>query len=206
MRDKSTASKNAKVVIPLAVAVWILGILVFETGAPAVAEAAFFVAFMIVVPLVVLYLLTETGWRTLSKSYPQRRPFNGRWQLCATGQMAMVSVDHPDYQRSKARFLGMLRVGASDEALYLSTLVSKLPVLSAFFPTVQILWTAVSSARGYEAGGWVAQQSGALLQATYDPNYTGTFLELQIGSPTVFIQLPRAILGDHVSRLPAAPG
>jgi hypothetical protein len=36
----------------------------------------------------------------------------------------------------------------------------------------------------------------------YDPNYTGTFIELEAGEPTVYIQLPETILGEGLHRLP----
>ena len=40
------------------------------------------------------------------------------------------------------------------------------------------------------------------LQVAYDPNYTGKFIQMEVGDPSVFIQLPAEILGEGVSRLP----
>jgi hypothetical protein len=59
------------------------------------------------------------------------------------------------------------------------------------------------AARPYEARGWFRRdEPGALLEASYDPNYTGTFIELKIGEPPVFLQLPAGMLGEAASRLP----
>jgi hypothetical protein len=167
------ANKNAKVIIPLAVGIWLLSIIFLQTGMPQAVQTGFLV--VLVLGMVV-------------------------------GQMAMVSVNHPQYQRNTLRLASTLRVGTAADALYLSTLFSRLPVLGLFFPTVRIAWPAISKATPYEAPGWVGanQGTGALLQATYDPNYTGTFVELEVGDPPVFLQLPADVLGDELSRLPSA--
>ena len=44
----------------------------------------------------------------------------------------------------------------------------------------------------------------ALLQVNDDPNNTGTFIELEIGQPPVYLQLPANVLGDAIERLPFA--
>ncbi len=203
--------KNAKVIIPLAIVAWLLGIVVSRGGVPPVVQGFFIAAFAVAVPLIVFYLMAETGWRALAKRYRETIPFSGRWKPCATGQMAHVSVDHPDFQRTKIRFvLGALRVGTTANALYLSTMVTRLPVLGLFFPPLRIPWAAVSKAHAFEAPGWFrpASEPGMLLQVAYDPNYTGKFIEMEVGDPSVFIQLPAEILGEGVSRLPglATPG
>ncbi|MBI3968005.1 MAG: hypothetical protein HY329_20390 [Chloroflexi bacterium] len=200
-------NKNAKVIIPLAVGIWLLSISFLETGMPQAVETAFLVVLTlgmaVGIPLVVLYLMLETGWGALAKRYRATEPFDGTWKLCATGQLAMVSVDHPEYRRNKMHFASTLRVGTAPAALYLSTLFSRLPVLKLFFPTLRIPWSAVSKATPYEAPGWVRanQDTGALLQTTYDPSYTGTFVELAVGEPPVFLQLPTDALGDELSGL-----
>jgi len=194
---------NARVIIPFAVGAWLLFILVFTTGAPAVVEAAVIVAFAVATPAIVLFLLGEAGWRSLSKKFKATEPFAGQWQLCPTGHMAKVSVDDPRYQRIKARFLSVLKVGVDHEALHLSTLGSGWPVLSWFFPVLRVPWSAVTSAREYQASGWVlpVRDPGTILQIEYDPNYTGTFVELVVGEPAVFLQLPAPILGAAAARL-----
>ncbi len=201
---KHDPNRNAKVIIPLALAAWLGGILVFRGGVPAVIEVAFVVAFAVTVPVVVFYLIGETGWRALAKRYRESVPFSGDWQACATGQMALVGVDHPEFRKVKMRFIGgSLRVATTTEALHLTTMVSGLPVLRWFFPSLQIPWTAVSKAHAFEAPGWFTPPSepGTLLQVAYDPNYTGKFIEMEMGDPTVFVQLPAAILGENLSRL-----
>jgi len=117
--------------------------------------------------------------------------------------MALVSMGHPDYQSSKMGFISTLRVGTTAEALYLSMLFGKIPLLGLFFPNVQIPWPTVRKARSFEAPGFFSanRNSGALVQVNYDPNYTGTYIELEIGEPPVFLQLPADILGDAMARL-----
>jgi hypothetical protein len=118
--------------------------------------------------------------------------------------MAPVRMDDPGYQSAKMGFISTLRVGTSAEALYLSMLFSKIPILGLFFPNVQIPWSTVRKARAFDAPGFFSANwnPGALVQVNYDPNYTGTFVELEIGEPPVFLQLPVSVLGDAIRRLP----
>jgi len=201
---KYDRNKNAKVIVPLAIAAWLAGIVVFKGGVGAAFEVVFFVAFVIAVPCVVFYLIGESGWRRLAQRFRATEPYSGEWQLCATGQMALVNVDHADFHKVKMRFVGgSLRVATTPEALHLTTMASGLPVLRWFFPSLQIPWAAVSKAHAFEAPGWFtpASEPGMLLQIAYDPNYTGKFIEMEIGEPPVFIQLPAYILGENFSRL-----
>lgn len=201
------SNKNARVIIPLAVGVWLLGILAFSAGLPGPVTVALTVALVVVmfvgIPLVVFYLIAETGWRALARQFRAREPFGGRWVTCATGQMAPVSVHSEAFQRSKTRFSGVLRVGATDDALYLSTLFTRIPAIGLFFPEVAVPWREVTRATKYQAPGWVSGRPAAGgIAATYDPNYTGEFLELEVGEPRTFIQLPLGILGKHSMDLP----
>lgn len=199
--------KIAKIIIPLAIGAWLLGIAVSRTEAPAVFETIFVLAFVVAIPTIVFYLMAEQGWSTLAKRYRSTVPFTGTWQVCPTGQLAAVSVDHPEFNQRRLRLVSTLRVGTTPEALYLSMLFSKIPFLGLFFPDVRIPWSAMTSARTYQPPGWFApqRQPGALIQAAYDPNYTGPFVELEVGRPPVFIQLPMPILGDAASQLPLEP-
>jgi len=201
---KYDPNRNAKLIIPLAIAAWLGGMLVSGENVPAVFEVIFVAAFAIAVPVVVFYLIGEAGWRALAKRYRVSVPFSGDWQACATGQMALVSVNDPMFRKVKMRFIGgSLRVATTADALYLTTIVSGLPVLRWFFPSLQIPWAAVTKARAFEAPGWFAPLAGpgTLLQVAYDPNYTGKFIEMEIGDPTVFVQLPAAILGEDLARV-----
>jgi len=203
---KHDPNRNAKVIIPLALAAWLGGMLVFREGVSAVFEVVYVVAFAIAIPTVVFYLIGEAGWRALARRHRASVPFTGEWQGCATGQMAMVSVDHPEFSKVKMRFVGgSLRVASTADALHLATMVSGFPVLGWFFPRLRIPWTAVSKAHAFEAPGWFAPPSepGMLLQLGYDPNYTGTFIEMEVGDPPVFIQLPEGILGEAAKRVVA---
>ena len=202
------ANKNAKVIIPFVLVAWLGAILVLWGGAPAVVQAAFIVAFAVAVPVIVFYLMAEMGWSTLAKLFRARERFGGRWQSARTVQMARVSVHDPEYERNKLRLVGgTLRMATTAEALHLSMLLSKVPLLGRFFPDVAIPWSAVTTASTYEAPGWFTPPSepGAVLQAGYDPGYTGTFVELVVGEPPVFLQLPESLLGEGMSRLPLSP-
>jgi hypothetical protein len=193
---------NAKVIIPLAVAFWLLAIVIFRDGVPAIIKGVFVAVFVITVPLVVFYLIAETGWSTLAKSYRATVPFKGTWRLNPTVHVSRVSVRDPQYERSKMRFISMLRTGTSEDGLYLSTLLSRVPVLGLFFPTLRIPWSAVTKATTYEAPGWVRPvDDPGKIQIAYDPNYTGTFVEIEAGRPPVYLQLPLQTLGEHAGRL-----
>jgi hypothetical protein len=118
---------------------------------PAVFEVIFVAASAIAVPVVVFYVIGEAGWRALAKRYRASVPFSGDWQACATGQMVLVSVDPPKFHKVKMRLVGgSLRVATTADALHLTTMVSGLPVLRWFFPTLQIPWMAVSKAHAFE--------------------------------------------------------
>jgi hypothetical protein len=202
---KYDPNRNAKVIIPLAISAWLGGILVFKEGVPAVFGVVFVAAFAIAVPVAVFYLIGDAGWRALARRYRASAPYTGTWTLCPTGQMALVSVDHPEFQKVKMRFVGgSLRVATTADALHLGTMVSGLPVLRWFFPCLLIPWQAISQAHAFEAQGWFAPlvEPGTLLQVAYDPNYTGRFIEMRVGDPAVFIQLPAAIFGKNLLRLP----
>ena len=204
------ANKNAKVIIPFVLVTWLISIALIQDGTPEVAKVAFAIAFAVAVPLIVFYLMAETGWSALARRYRARESFNGQWRPYPTAVMAHVSIDDPDFPRRQMRFVGgTLRLGTTAEALHLSMLFSKIPLLGRFFPDVGIPWSAVTSARTFEAPGWFRppSQPGALVQGAYDPNYTGTFVELVVGEPPVFIQLPVDLLGEAVmSRLPRSSG
>lgn len=198
-------NRNAKVIIPLAAAAWLGGIVVFGEVVPAVVEVLYAAVFAVAVPCVVFYLIGEAGWRALAKRYRAPVAFAGTWTPCPTGQVALVSVHHPEFEKVRMRFVGgSLRVATTAEALHLTTMVSGLPVLRWFFPALQIPWTAVAKAHAFEAPGWLrpVSEPGTLLQVAYDPGYTGKFIEIEV-DPPVFIQLPAEILGEGVSRLAA---
>jgi hypothetical protein len=198
-------NKNAQVIIPFVLVAWLGALFLFQAGVPAVVQAAFIVAIALAIPVIVFYLMAEMGWSTLAKRFRARGSFDGPWRPAATGQMAHVSVFDPAFQRNKMRFVGgTLRIGTASDALHLSMLFSKVPILGRFFPDVDIPWSAVTTATTFEAPGWFTPQRdpGTIVQVAYDPNYTGTFVELVVGEPPVFIQLPADLLGEGMTRLP----
>jgi hypothetical protein len=202
------ANRNAKFIIPFVIVVWLASIVLIQVELPAPVEVGFYVAVAVTIVVMVFYLMAQEGWVTLARLFRAREPFKGKWRPCPTGQMALVSVDDPEFARRKLRLVGgTLRIATSDQGLHLSMLFGKIPLLGRFFPDVLIPWSAVKSARAYEAPGWFrpASAPGALLQFGYDPNYTGTFIELVVGEPEVFIQLSADMLGEGLARLPLEP-
>jgi hypothetical protein len=199
-------NKIPRVVIPLAIVFWLGSILVFRAGVPDVARFVFVAAMVVTIPAAVFWLMAEQGWSTLARQFRAHHAFRGKWQSCPTGQMALVGVDHPEFNRRRLRLVSTLLVGMDTDALHLSTLFSRVPVLNLLFPDVAIPWRAITSARLFEPRGWVAPASepGALLQLGYDPNYTGRFVELTAGEPPVYLQLPLALLGEPGERLVAS--
>jgi hypothetical protein len=200
-------SRNAKVIISLALAAWIGGILVSREGVPAIFEVVYAVGFAVAVIVVMFYLIGDAGWRMLARRYRATEPVEVAWQRCPTAQMALVSVDHPDFQKLKTRFVGgSLRMATTTDALHLATMVSGLPILDRYFPRLRIPWGAVSRARTFEAHGWFAPlgEARAAMRAAYDPHYTGKFVEIEIGEPPVFIQLPAVMLGEGLRQLPGS--
>ena len=149
------SNRNAKVIVPFAIVAWLASFVVFAAGTPPVVEAAFVITLAIAIPVMVFYLMAEEGWSPLARRYRARAAFVGPWRLCPTGTMALVSVDDPAFQRRKVRLVGgTLRIGTSPEALHLSMAFSRVPLLGLFFPDVRIPWSAVTTARTYEAPGW----------------------------------------------------
>lgn len=200
----SDQNKIPRIVIPLALLGWAGGVLATQVDSPLV-TVIWVVTLAVVTPVAVFYLLAEQGWSTLARRFRSRQRYNGPWQTIPSAGVSLVSTESLQYAKQRVRLAGALRIATSDDALHLSLLFGRIPILGLFFPDLRIPWQDVTSARPYEAPGWVTptSQPGALLQATYDPNYKGTFVELTAGQPPVFIQLPAAVLEEHKKRLPA---
>ena len=199
-------NRNAKVIIPFVIVVWLGGIVVSREGTPDALRVLFGIAFAISVPVIVFSLMARTGWDTLAERYRAAEPYRGAWRPYPTAVMSRVSIQDPDFRSQQMRFIGgTLRVAASPEALHLTMLFAKIPLLRGLFPEVAIPWSAVTSARTYEAPGWYSPQRdpGTIAQVAYDPNYTGSFAEIAVGEPPIFLQLPTDLLGaDAMARLP----
>lgn len=196
-------SRNAKVIVPLAIAAWLGGLLVSREAVPRVFWVVYVVSFAAALLVALVYLMGATGWSSLARRFGAPVPFSGVWRLCPTGQMAPVSVHHPGFRKVKMRFVGgSLKVGTTADALHLAMMGSGLPVLRRFFPSLHIPWRAISQAHEFEAPGWYSRADYSGLQMNYDPNYTGKFIEMEVGDPTVYIQLPAWILGENLPHLP----
>jgi len=97
---------------------------------------------------------------------------------------------------------GIMCVGVTRDALYIVA-----PSAVRFlFPTIQLPWTSVASAKPFEAPGWVkpvgAIEDVTLFQAEYDPGFRGEFVEIETTAPKTCIRLPMYAIEDARSYLP----
>ena len=201
--DRKPAPDIAKVVIPLALGVWLVGIFAFRTGVPDWAKVTIAFAMAALIAFVVGFLiLGQSGWRQLARAYPANPPLSGPWTVCPTAVMSQVSVEDPQHARRRVRLNFILRTGCDANALHISA-----PALvSALLPPIRIPWSAIARARYFDAPGWIvpASNPGTLLQVAYDPGYKGKFLEIEIAQPNYFLQLPADLLTQAMPRLPIA--
>jgi hypothetical protein len=195
---------NAKMIIPAAIGLWLVALLVFNNKVPGWLQVVAGLAiFLFIAWLVAFLFLRQSGWHQLARKYPANPPLAGTWKTCPSAVMAAVSLDSPEYERHKVRLNFIVRVGSNDEALYVSTL----PILRALLPPMRIPWSAMTSARYFDASGWVKapRDPGTLLQLTYDPGYKGQFVEIEIAEPKIFLQIPAHLLIEAIPHLPMVP-
>jgi hypothetical protein len=195
---------NAKIIIPLAIALWLITPLFFSANLPGWAHALGGIACFVVIAGVVAFLLVrQTAWHELAERYPVKLPVSGPWKTCRTAVIARVSLDDPSYEQQKVRLFFILRMAPGPDALNLAPI----PVLRPLVPALQIPWSAITHARVFDASGWVRAPSGpvGVVQVGYDPGYKGQFVELQLREPHVFLQLPLELLGEAAAHLPIDP-
>jgi hypothetical protein len=79
-------------------------------------------------------------------------------------------------------------------------------VVRFLFPNIQLPWTAIASAKPFEAPGWVepVAEAGTGFQAEYDFGFTGEFIELETTEPKTCIRLPGYAIGDARRYLPSS--
>ncbi len=179
----------AKFVIPTAIAFWLAGIVVFREGVPSWVQVVAGVTMAAgIAGLVGFLLLRQSGWGELVRRFPAGGEKPRAWHTCPSAVMATVSMDSPDYVRSRVRLNFVLRAAADESALHLSTV----PPFSLLLPPIRIPWSAVKSVRHFDASGWIAPASepGMIFQLSYDPGYRGKFMEIEIAQPHCFLQLP----------------
>jgi hypothetical protein len=188
---------QAKLIITTAIGLWLLSLLIKD--APAWVGTAFGVIAFLAITGVIAFLMTRgSGWHALAKKYPERVPCSGPLRRCGTFQMLALNSE----QNFGTRFSGgIVSVGPTSEALYIAAPA----VVRWLFPTIQLPWSAVASAKPFEAPGWVQPiaDSGAVYQARYDFGYTGPFLELETTEPRTCIRLPVYAIGDALGNLPS---
>lgn len=180
--------KQKRLVIGAAIGLWLIGLLITDET-----PGWMVVVFAVCAFVGILGLITRgTGWQALARKYPEDTPaYTGELRRCRTFQMAAADPE----QNLGTRFSGgIVSVGSTGEALYLV-----MPSVVRFlFPTIRLPWSAIASAKPFEAPGWVKPmvESGAVFQATYDPGYRGDFIELETTAPKTRIRLPKYAFGD----------
>ena len=187
---------QAKLVAGAAIGIIVLNMLIKDR--PGWLQAAFgILAFLTVVGLAAFLIVRGTGWRALAARYPERAPYTGELCRCRTFQMMALDVEGS----FGTRFIGgIVRAGATSDALYLFAP----SLLRSLLPPIQLPWSAVASAKPFEAPGWVTpvQKAGIGLRFTYDPGYTGEFVELETVEPRTSIRMPMYAIGDARRYLP----
>jgi hypothetical protein len=153
------------------------------------------------VPFLIVFLMVhQSGWHRLAAHYPLRSGFAGPWRTCRTVVLSPVAQGARGYESSKVWLVFAMRVGADEEALYLSGASVFRPV----FPPVRIPWSAIDHVRYFEASPWVNLSPPVkTIRFNYDPGYSGPFVEIQVADPSVFIQVPRAEVKEALAHLPA---
>ena len=203
MAERGTS--NAKFIIPAVLALWLVSTLLTHKGVPGWLKGIAGVAMVVaIVGLIAFLFQRQSGWRELAPRYPAVPTLaTDRWRTCRTAVLSRVALDQPGYERSKVRLSFIVRVGSDDQALYLSA-ISPFRLL---LPPIRLPWPALARVRYFDPAGWVqpARDRGALLQLTYDPGYTGHFVEIEIAEPTVFVQLPVALLTEAIPHFPSPP-
>jgi hypothetical protein len=157
-----------------------------------------------VVILIGYLLSSQSGWRRLARRYRAAPPFAGVWRRCRAAVMSTEALDSPGYRAHRVRLDFVLRVGVDAEALF----VSAMPLFAPLFPPVRIPWQAIARVRYFDPSGWYSgpqRASGFVFQLTYDPGYTGHFVEIEVAEPRTFLQVPVAAVADAVSHFPAPP-
>ena len=188
-------------IVGAAIGFWLLGTLITDKT-PAWVVNAFGVVFFFSVAGLIAYLITRgTGWSALAKKYPEQTAHAGQWRKCRTFQM--LALDSAG--AFGTRFSGsIVSVGTSPGAMYIS-----MPAIVRFlFPTIQLPWSAIVSAKPFEAPGWVTPmvKPGTVFQAEYDPGFRGAFIELQTSEPKTLIRLPLYALEEARAHLPLSSG
>jgi len=190
---------QGKLIIGTALVFWLVALVLGE-NAPGWVMAAYGAAFFVTVTALVAFLMTRgSGWYALARAYPARpsdvEPV--RLHRCRTFQMVALDGDQPDGTRVAG---GVVSAGASERGLTLAVP----SVLRFLFPTIRLPWSAVASARAFEAPGWVkpVTEPGTVFQAEYDPGFRGPFVEIETTAPRTRIRLPAYALEGGMAHLP----
>lgn len=140
-----------------------------------------------------------TGWRALAGKYPERAPYTCQLRQCRTIQMMAVDSNLSMATRFSG---GIVSVGVTLDALY----IVAPSVVRFLFPTIQLPWTSIASAKPFEAPGWVKPifdpGTAIQIQAEYDPGFSNDFIELETTAPKTCIRLPMYAIEDARSYLP----
>jgi hypothetical protein len=187
-------------IIGAAVFFWLTGGWVFNAGVPDGFQIAYGVFFILVVAGLVGFLISRgSAWHALSQKYPARSQYRGQWKASGYFLMAPVSYEDSDFVRRKLRLAGIVRIGATPEALFLRCVKPFYFLL----PPLQIPWSEISS-RTLEVGRLMATpgQAGPIIQANFEIGPGGQFVELHLNEPPVYILFEEHLIADTKAYLP----
>lgn len=107
--------------------------------------------------------------------------------------MAPVSYEDPGFVRVKHRLAGIVRIGATPEALFLRCVKPFYFLL----PPLQIPWSAMSS-RTLEVSRLMPTlgRPGPIIQANFEIGPGGRFVELHLKEPPVYILFEEHLVAD----------
>ena len=187
-----------KLIAGAAIVLWLIGILITDK-VPWMETALIIFAILTIVGLFWFLMTRGSGWHGLAGKYPERTACTGELRRCGTIQMMALDSEHSYLVRFAG---GIVSVGVTRDALY----IVAPSVVRFLFPTIQLPWAAIASAKPFEAPGWVKPVGTAgtafQVQAEYDPGFRDEFVELETTAPKTCIRLPVYAIEDARSYLP----
>jgi hypothetical protein len=187
-------------IIGAAIFFWLTGGWVFNARVPEGFQIAFGFLFIIVVAGLVGFLISRgSAWYALSRKYPARSRYRGQWKASGYFLMAPVSYEDPDFSRMKHRLSGIVRIGATPDALFLRCVKPFYFLL----PPLQIPWSEISS-RILEVNRLMATpgRAGPIIQANFEIGPGGQFVELHLNEPSAYILFEEHLIADAKTYLP----
>jgi hypothetical protein len=184
-RGKGNMKNQGWIIAGAAVFFWLTGGWVFSAGVPNGVQIAFGLLFILVVAGLVAFLISRaSAWHALAQKHPARSAYRGEWKASGYFLMAPVSYEDPDFMRKKHRLAGIVRIGATTDALFLRCVKP----FHFLLPPLQIPLRETTS-RTVEVSRLMGMQgqAGPIIQANFEIGPGGEFIEIHLQDPPVYI-------------------